>query len=90
MTIMTASAGEQLVSKSSTTDSKALICNWIGDPESLSLAMKASQWTIENMQDWTGYLYYLRYSPLLVNKTPILPWGQATMLCSLAGLHRSL
>jgi polysaccharide biosynthesis protein VpsJ len=60
------------------------------DPESLSLAMKVAQWTIENMQDRTGYFYYRRYSPWLVNKTPTLHWGQATMLCALAGLYKSL
>jgi hypothetical protein len=60
------------------------------DPESLPLAMKVAQWTIENMQDRSGYFYYRRYSPWLVNKTPTLHWGQATMLCALAGLHKSL
>jgi len=60
------------------------------DPESLSLALKVAQWTIENMQDDTGYFYYRRYSRWLVNKTPTLHWGQATMLCALAGLYNSL
>ena len=59
------------------------------DPESLPLAMKVAQWTIENMQDRTGYFYYRRYSRWLVNKTPTLHWGQATMLCALAGLYQS-
>jgi hypothetical protein len=60
------------------------------DSESLSLAMKVAQWTIEHMQDRTGYFYYRRYSPRLVNKTPTLHWGQATMLCALAGLYKAL
>jgi hypothetical protein len=60
------------------------------DPESLPLAIKVAQWTIMNMQDRTGYFYYRRYSPWLVNKTPTLHWGQATMLCALAGLHQLL
>lgn len=60
------------------------------DPESISLALKVAQWTIENMQDSTGYFYYRRYSRGIVNKTPTLHWGQATMLCALAGLYRSL
>jgi polysaccharide biosynthesis protein VpsJ len=60
------------------------------DPESLSLATKVAQWTITNMQDRTGYFYYRRYSPWLVNKTPTLHWGQATMLCALAGLYQLL
>lgn len=60
------------------------------DPESLSLALKVAEWTIENMQDSSGYFYYRRYSKRLVNKTPTLHWGQATMLCALAGLYQSL
>jgi len=60
------------------------------DPESLPLALKVAEWTIRNMQDRTGYFYYRRYSRWLVNKTPTLHWGQATMLCALAGLYRLL
>jgi polysaccharide biosynthesis protein VpsJ len=60
------------------------------DPDSLSLAMKVAQWTIDNMQDPTGYFYYRRYSRWVVNKTPTLHWGQATMLCALAGLYQAL
>jgi len=60
------------------------------DPEGLSVAMKVAQWTIENKQDRTGYFYYRRYSRWLVNKTPTLHWGRATMLCALAGLYESL
>lgn len=60
------------------------------DPESLPLALKVAEWTIANMQDRSGYFYYRRYSPWLANKTPTLHWGQATMLCALAGLYRSL
>ena len=60
------------------------------DPEAIQLALKVVRWTIANMQDRTGYFYYRRYSSWLVNKTPTLHWGQATMLCALAGLHRFL
>jgi hypothetical protein len=60
------------------------------DPESISLAQKVAHWTIENMQDRTGYFYYRRYSPWIVNKTPTLHWGQATMFCALAGLYKQL
>jgi hypothetical protein len=60
------------------------------DPGSLSLALNVAKWTIDNMQDRTGYFYYRRYSPWLVNKTPTLHWGQATMLCALAGLYKLL
>jgi polysaccharide biosynthesis protein VpsJ len=60
------------------------------DPESVRLALKVALWTIENMQDHSGYFYYRRYSRWLVNKTPTLHWGQATMLCALAALYKSL
>lgn len=60
------------------------------DPTALSLALKVAQWTIANMQDESGYFYYRRYSHRLVNKTPTLHWGQATMMCALAGLYRSM
>ncbi len=60
------------------------------DPESLPLAVKVAHWTIQNMQDSSGYFYYRRYSSWLVNKTPTLHWGQATMLCAMAALYQSL
>jgi polysaccharide biosynthesis protein VpsJ len=60
------------------------------DSDSLPLALSIAKWTIENMQDHTGYFYYRRYSPWLVNKTPTLHWGQATMFCALAGLYKLL
>jgi polysaccharide biosynthesis protein VpsJ len=60
------------------------------DPESLALAVKVAEWTITHMQDRAGYFYYRRYSPWLVNKTPTLHWGQATMLSALAGLYQLL
>ena len=60
------------------------------DPESLPLALRVGQWTIDHMQDRLGYFYYRRYSRGIVNKTPTLHWGQATMLCALAGLYQSI
>ena len=61
------------------------------DPESRGARdLKVAQWTIKNMQDRSGYFYYRRYSPWLVNKTPTLHWGQATMLCALGGLYKQL
>jgi polysaccharide biosynthesis protein VpsJ len=60
------------------------------DPESLALALKVADWTIKHMQDRTGYFYYRRYSRWVVNRTPTLHWGQATMFCALAGLYKSL
>jgi hypothetical protein len=60
------------------------------DPSNLDLALRVAKWTIENMQDRSGYFYYRRYSRWVVNKTPTLHWGQATMLCALAGLYALL
>jgi rhamnogalacturonyl hydrolase YesR len=60
------------------------------DRESLPLALKIAKWTIDNMQDRSGYFYYRRYSSWLVNKTPTLHWGQATMFCALSGLYKLL
>jgi hypothetical protein len=60
------------------------------DPLAIPLALKVAKWTIDNMQDRTGYFYYRRYELGIVNKTPTLHWGQATMLCALAGLYKLL
>jgi polysaccharide biosynthesis protein VpsJ len=60
------------------------------DPEALPLALKTAQWTIRHMQDESGYFYYRRYGKHIVNKTPTLHWGQATMMSALAALYQSL
>jgi hypothetical protein len=60
------------------------------DPEALRLACKIARWTVQHMQDRSGYFYYRRYSRYMVNKTPTLHWGQATMLCALAGLYQAV
>jgi rhamnogalacturonyl hydrolase YesR len=60
------------------------------DPESIPLALKIADWTISHMRDRSGYFYYRKYSGGIINKTPTLHWGQATMLCALAGLFKSL
>jgi rhamnogalacturonyl hydrolase YesR len=60
------------------------------DAGALVLASKVAEWTLDHMQDRSGYFYYRRYSSRLINKTPTLHWGQATMLCALAGLYKSL
>jgi hypothetical protein len=52
-------------------------------PDALSIAIAVAAWTIDQMQDTTGYFYYRRY-PLLVAKIPMLHWGQATMFHALA------
>jgi hypothetical protein len=60
------------------------------DPDGLALASTIAKWTITHMQDRSGYFYYRRYSPWLVNRTPTLHWGQATMLSALSALYRVL
>lgn len=60
------------------------------DPDSLALATKIVEWTIDHMQDRSGYFYYRRYSSGLVNRTPTLHWGQATMLCALAAFYKAI
>ena len=61
------------------------------DSESLRLAEQVARWTIANMQDTSGYFYYRRYGTWLVNKTPTLHWGQATIaMRPTAGLYGAL
>ncbi len=55
------------------------------DPASVDLALKVAKWTIDNMQDTSGYFYY-RMLPLKTVKIPMIHWGQATMFKSLAHL----
>lgn len=59
-------------------------------PDCLANGTKVAEWTIDHMQDPAGYFYYRRYNSWLVNKTPTLHWGQATMLCALAGLLNAM
>jgi hypothetical protein len=59
------------------------------DSTAIPLAFKIARWTIRNMQDRSGYFYYRRYSRHIVNRTPTLHWGQATMFRALAGLYKS-
>lgn len=55
------------------------------DSTALDLANKVAIWTIKNMQDKQGYFYFRKY-PLIINKTPMFHWGQATMLSALSYL----
>jgi len=59
-------------------------------PRSVQLALRVSRWTIENLQDASGYFYYRRFSNWRVNKVSTRHWWQATMLCALAGLYKRL
>lgn len=53
------------------------------DKSSLDLAIKVVKWTIDNMQDRTGYFYFMRY-PFATLKVPMIHWAQATTYKALA------
>ena len=55
------------------------------DPECLTLAMKVTEWTIDNMQATDGH-YYFRDLGWMKVKVPLLHWGQGTMVKALAVL----
>jgi hypothetical protein len=55
------------------------------DSEAVEKARAVAAWTIENMQDESGYFYYRKY-PALTAKTPYFHWGQATMFKALSHL----
>lgn len=54
-------------------------------PEGLKLAAKVAEWTMNNLQDPSGYFYYRKY-PMIISRTPYFHWGQATMFKALAHL----
>jgi len=47
------------------------------EADSLDLAAKVAEWTIDHMQDEKGYFYFRKY-PLVTARTPMLHWAQAT------------
>jgi len=59
------------------------------DQSSLELGMRVARWTIENMQDRTGYFYFMRY-PLMTLKMPMIHWAQATTYKALTALLSKL
>jgi rhamnogalacturonyl hydrolase YesR len=59
------------------------------DPSGLKLAQKVVDWTIENMQDKSGYFYY-RILPLKKVKIPMIHWGQNTMYKAMVSLLSKL
>ena len=56
-----------------------------GDRTIHAQARKVADWTVARMQHPSGYFYFQRL-PFMVNRTPTLHWGQATMLHALASL----
>jgi hypothetical protein len=59
------------------------------DSEYLSFAKNIAFWTIDNMQDSTGYFYSHKF-PFLKNKIPYMRWSQAWMLLALVTLLEQL
>ena len=55
------------------------------DRSCLRIAEKVAVWALSHMQDPSGYFYYQR-TAWRVNRTPMLHWGQATMLAGLSAL----
>jgi rhamnogalacturonyl hydrolase YesR len=59
------------------------------DDKALDTALRVAKWTIDNMQDKDGHFYYRRY-PLMIARTAMLHWGQATMYKGLTTLVAQL
>jgi hypothetical protein len=55
------------------------------DPDYRDFAKTIGTWTVNNMQDNSGYFYY-RSNRLYTNKIPYIRWGQAWMLLALTHL----
>jgi hypothetical protein len=56
-------------------DCKACVFFPHRDSESIQLALGVAPWTIQNMQDTSGYFYYRGYSDWRMNKGLTLHWG---------------
>ena len=59
------------------------------DESSLKLGLRVAKWTIENMQDRTGYFYFSQY-PFITLKAPMIHWAQATTYKALALLLKKI
>jgi hypothetical protein len=53
------------------------------DNSCINIAKRVAGWTIDNMQDKSGYFYY-RILPVKKVKIPMIHWGQGTMFKALA------
>jgi hypothetical protein len=53
-----------------------------------SFQYKIADWTIENMQDKSGYFYHQKW-PIITNKIPYLRWSQAWMFKALSLIARA-
>ena len=54
-------------------------------PDYLKFAKIVATWTINNMQDKSGYFHYRKY-PVFSNKIPYMRWSQAWMMLALSEL----
>ncbi|MCH2373529.1 MAG: hypothetical protein MK538_05060 [Planctomycetes bacterium] len=54
------------------------------DEDSLDLGVHVANWTVDNMQDKSGYFYYRQYPGGVKAKAPMLHWAQATTYRGLA------
>jgi hypothetical protein len=54
-------------------------------PSYFNFAKTIKEWTIENMQDKTGYFYYRKFR-YYYNKIPYMRWSQSWMLLALITL----
>lgn len=52
------------------------------NPEYLEFAKNITEWTINNMQDPSGYFYHQKW-PIFTNKIPYIRWSQAWMMLAL-------
>lgn len=55
----------------------------------IDFAKKICIWTINNMQDTTGYFYYQKW-PLFTNKIPYMRWSQAWMALTLSTFLKTI
>lgn len=66
------------------------LSNFAGTADgALELAVRVTDWTIDNMQDKKGFFYYRKY-PLVTARTPMLHWAQATTFRAFALLLNRL
>lgn len=59
------------------------------DERALPAAVRVALWTIEHMQDASGYFYFQRHRQY-INRAPCFHWGQATMVSALTSLLEHL
>ncbi len=60
------------------------------DIDSLSLAQKVANWTLDKMYDSRGFFYYRKYPGRITARTPMLHWSQATTYKALTILINKL